>query len=402
MGRDIGENHIFSTPCRIRYGKPLYNGAMQLRSLFKRNTPPTVTVDQVQTALATVLDPEVNRDLISLNMIKDIAARDGIVSFTVMLREAGSPLQVPIERRARKVVGAIAGVTDVRIGFETSPRSILRDTTQLENLDIKHFVAVASGKGGVGKSMVAVNLAAGLAKLGHRVGILDGDIHGPNVPLMFGIPNEQPIAFGDKVYPPQAHGVTVMSMGLLVPVDVPVIWRGPMLHQAVRQLLRDVLWGQLDYLIIDLPPGTGDVQLTLLQSLPLNGAVLVTTPQDVALADVVKSAEMFKQLDVPIIGLVENMSFYELPDGTHDYVFGEGGGVRLAARMGTPLLAQVPLNGIVRSCGDGGTPVVVAQPNSAAGQALSLIAERVVKRVAEIPKPVVLPTFKADPTLKVF
>lgn len=375
---------------------------MQLRSLFKRNTPPTVTVDQVQAALATVLDPEVNRDLISLNMVKDIAARDGIVSFTVMLREAGSPLQVPIERRARKIVAAIAGVTDVRISFETSPRSILRETTQLENLEIKHFVAVASGKGGVGKSMVAVNLAAGLAKLGHRVGILDGDIHGPNVPLMFGIPNEQPIAFGDKVYPPQAHGVSVMSMGLLVPSDVPIIWRGPMLHQAVRQLLRDVLWGQLDYLIIDLPPGTGDVQLTLLQSLPLNGAVLVTTPQDVALSDVVKSAEMFKQLDVPIIGLVENMSFYQLPDGTHDYVFGEGGGVRLAARMGTPLLAQVPLNGMVRSCGDGGTPVVIAQPDSAAGQALSLIAERVVKRVAEIPKPVVLPTFKADPTLKVF
>ena len=191
-------------------------------------------------------------------------------------------------------------------------------------------------------------------------------------------------------------------MGLLVPSDVPVIWRGPMLHQAVRQLLRDVLWGQLDYLIIDLPPGTGDVQLTLLQSLPLNGAVLVTTPQDVALSDVIKSAEMFKQLDVPIIGLVENMSFYQLADGTRDYVFGEGGGVRLAARMGTPLLAQVPLNGVVRSCGDAGTPVVLAQPNSAAGQALSLIAERVVKRVAEIPKPVVLPTFKADPTLKVF
>ncbi|MBU6362433.1 MAG: ATP-binding protein, partial [Chloroflexi bacterium] len=355
---------------------------MQLRSLFKRNAPPHVTIDQVQAALATVLDPEVNRDLVSLNMVKDIAARDGVVSFTVMLREAGSPLQVPIERRARKVVAAIKGVTDVRISFETSPRSILRETTQLENLEIKHFVAVASGKGGVGKSMVAVNLAAGLAKLGHRVGILDGDIHGPNVPLMFGIPNEQPIAFGDKVYPPQAHGVSVMSMGLLVPSDVPVIWRGPMLHQAVRQLLRDVLWGQLDYLIIDLPPGTGDVQLTLLQSLPLNGAVLVTTPQDVALSDVIKSAEMFKQLDVPIIGLVENMSFYQLADGTRDYVFGEGGGVRLAARMGTPLLAQVPLNGVVRSCGDAGTPVVLAQPNSAAGQALSLIAERVVKRVA--------------------
>ncbi len=376
---------------------------MQLRNLFKKTPAQApLTVDDVQKALATVLEPEVNRDLISLGMVKDIAARDGVVSFSIMLREAGSPLQVPIERRARKVVGALAGVKDVRISFETSPRSVLRDTTQLENLDIKHFVVVASGKGGVGKSTVSVNLAAGLAQLGHRVGILDGDIHGPNVPMMLGVPNEQPLAFGDKVYPPQAHNLTVMSMGLLVPSDVPVIWRGPMLHQAVRQLLRDVLWGQLDYLIIDLPPGTGDVQLTLLQSLPLHGAVLVTTPQEVALADVVKSAEMFKQLDVPIIGLVENMSYYQLPDGSRDYVFGEGGGTKLATRMKIPLLAQVPLNGLVRSGGDAGVPVVIGQPDSPAGAALKSVAERVVKRVAEIPKPVVIPQFKADPTLKIF
>ncbi|MGH2522204.1 MAG: P-loop NTPase, partial [Anaerolineales bacterium] len=240
--------------------------------------PPLVTPDQVLAALSKVLEPEVNRDLVSLGMVHNVAARDGTVRFTIRLREAGSPLQVPIERRARRAVLAVPGVRDVNISFETGPRSQLRDTTRL-NLDAKHVIAVASGKGGVGKSTVAVNLAVALAQRGQRVGLLDGDIHGPNIPLMMGIPQEQPFAFGDQVFPPSAHGVTVMSMGLLVPPEAPVIWRGPMMHQALRQLLRDVMWGQLDTLVVDLPPGTGDVQLTLIQTLPLAGAVMVTTPQ---------------------------------------------------------------------------------------------------------------------------
>ncbi len=226
---------------------------------------------------------------------------------------------------------AIPGVKDVNITFETSPRSQLRDTSKL-NFGAK--AVVASGKGGVGKSTVAVNLAVALAQLGQRVGLLDGDIHGPNVPLMMGIADQRPFAFGEQILPPAAHGVTVMSMGLLVPAEAPVIWRGPMMHQAIRQLLRDVMWGELDYLIVDLPPGTGDVQLTLTQSLPLAGAVLVTTPQDVALADVIKGGEMFHQLDVPVLGLIENMSYYICPHcGQPDFIFGEGGGEQLSQNL---------------------------------------------------------------------
>ncbi|MGQ0605175.1 MAG: Mrp/NBP35 family ATP-binding protein, partial [Anaerolineales bacterium] len=333
-------------------------------------SPAPVTPDQILAALGKVLEPEVNRDLVSLGMVKNVAAQAGVVSFTLQLREAGSPLQVPLERRARKAVLSIPGVKDVRIHFETGPRSQLRDTSRL-NLDAKHIVAVASGKGGVGKTTVAVNLAVALAQMGNRVGLLDGDIHGPNVPLMMGIAGEQPFAFGDQIFPPQAHGVTVMSMGLLVPSEAPVIWRGPMLHQAIRQLLRDVMWGQLDYLIVDLPPGTGDVQLTLVQTLPLAGAVLVTTPQDVAAADVLKGGEMFRQLDVPVLGLIENMSYYVCAHcGEREYIFGEGAGERLSEKLNAFLLAKIPLDSVVRAGSDSGLPAVLAAPDSLSGQAL--------------------------------
>ncbi len=353
---------------------------MSLNNLLSFLKPaPLVTPDQVLAALSAVLEPEVNRDLVSLGMIHKLAARDHKISFTVRLREAGSPLQVPIERRARKAVLAIPGVREVDICFETGPHSQLRDTSRL-NLEARAIIAVASSKGGVGKTTVAVNLAVALAQQGWRVGLLDGDIHGPNVPLMLGIADEQPFAFGDQIFPPVAHGVTVMSMGLLVPPDAPVIWRGPMLHQAIRQLLRDVLWGQLDFLIVDLPPGTGDVQLTLAQSLPLAGAVLVTTPQEVALADVIKGGGMFRQLAVPILGLIENMSYYVCPHcGQGEAIFGAGGGERLAQKLAATLLAKVPLDPAVRAGGDEGLPVVLAAPHSPAAQALCAAAETIAQ-----------------------
>ena len=366
---------------------------------LKRSDP--VTPDQVMLALSKVLEPEVNRDLVSLGMVKNVAARNGVVSFTVRLREAGSPLQVPIERRARHAVLAIPGVKDVNITFETGPRSQLRDTSKL-NFGAKAVVAVASGKGGVGKSTVAVNLAVALAQMGQRVGLLDGDIHGPNVPLMMGIADQRPFAFGEQILPPAAHGVTVMSMGLLVPAEAPVIWRGPMMHQAIRQLLRDVMWGELDYLIVDLPPGTGDVQLTLTQSLPLAGAVLVTTPQDVALADVIKGGEMFHQLDVPVLGLIENMSYYICPHcGQPDFIFGEGGGEQLSQRLNTTLLAKVPLDSTIRMCGDSGMPVVLAAPDSRAGQAFSQAAEAVNTKVKALPPREIPYMYIPDPDLKI-
>jgi ATP-binding protein involved in chromosome partitioning len=341
-----------------------------------KQTPP-VTPDQILTALGQVLEPEVNRDIVSLGMIKNVACQGGTVSFTIRLREAGSPLQVPLERMARRAVLAIPGVKGVEITFESSPKSQLRDTSRL-NLDAKQVIAVASGKGGVGKSTVAVNLAVALAQMGRRVGLLDGDIHGPNVPLMLGITDEQPFAFGEQIFPPSAFGLKVMSMGLLVPAEAPIIWRGPMLHQAIRQLLRDVMWGSLDVLVVDLPPGTGDVQLTLTQSLPLSGAVMVTTPQDVAVADVIKGAEMFRQLDIKVLGFVENMSYYVCPHCSQkEYIFGQGGGEHLSRQLGVSLLGQIPLDAAVRAGGDKGQPVIVSAPESPAAIALRQAAETI-------------------------
>lgn len=347
----------------------------------------SITPDQVLAALSKVLEPEVNRDIVSLGMVKNITCQGGTVNFIIRLREAGSPLQVPLERMARRAVLAISGVQRVDISFETSPRSQLRDTTRL-NLDAKHVVAVASGKGGVGKSTVAVNLAVALVQMGQRIGLLDGDIHGPNVPLMLGITDEQPFAFGEQIFPPSAYGLKVMSMGLLVPAEAPVIWRGPMMHQALRQLLRDVMWGSLDCLIIDLPPGTGDIQLTLIQSLPLSGAVMVTTPQDVALADVMKGAEMFRQLDVRVLGLIENMSYYICPHcGQAEAIFGRDGGERLSQKLNAPLLGRIPLDPAIRAGGDNGQPTVIATPESPAGQALRQAAESIASAIRDLPTP---------------
>lgn len=355
-------------------------------SFLKRSQP--VTPDQVLTALGKVLEPEVNRDLVSLSMIHNLTAHNGLVQFTIRLREAGSPLQVPIERRAKKAVMALPGVKAVHITFETTPRSDLRDTSRL-SLDAKFVVAVASGKGGVGKTTVAVNLAVALGQMGHRVGLLDGDIHGPNIPLMMGISDEKPFAFGERIFPPQVHGITAMSMGLLVPAEAPVIWRGPMMHQAIRQLLRDVMWGELDYLIVDLPPGTGDVQLTLTQTLPLAGAVMVTTPQNVAFTDVLKGGEMFRQLQVPLLGVIENMSYYICSHcGEAESIFGEGAGEQLSQKLNVPLLSRVPLDPAVRVGGDGGIPVVLAAPASPAAKAFYQATEVLIGRInSSLPRP---------------
>jgi ATP-binding protein involved in chromosome partitioning len=368
--------------------------------LFKQSSPP-ITPDQILAALGQVLEPEVNRDIVSLGMVKNVGCRDGTVSFVIQLREAGSPLQIPLERMARRAVLAIPGVKAVEINFESSPKSQLRDTTRL-NLDAKHIVAVASGKGGVGKSTVAVNLAAALAQAGQRVGLLDGDIHGPNVPLMLGITDEQPFAFGEQIFPPSAYGLKVMSMGLLIPAEAPVIWRGPMLHQAIRQLLRDVMWGVLDVLVVDLPPGTGDVQLTLTQSLSLSGVVMVTTPQDVAVADVVKGAEMFHQLDIKVLGFVENMSYYICPHcGQEEAIFGQNGGERLSQKLGVPLLGRIPLDPTVLRGGDSGQPVVLAAPDSPGAQALRQAAETIATTLRNLPSPhATSPGYKVYPELR--
>jgi len=263
---------------------------------------------------------------------------------------------------------------DANVPSDGRPRGLLE-------LPIRNAIAIASGKGGVGKSTVAVNVAVVLAKSGANVGLLDADIYGPNVPTMMGV-NRLPAAQEGKLVPAEAYGVKLMSIGFLVKPDQPLIWRGPMLHSAIRQFLTDVIWGELDYLVIDLPPGTGDAALSLTQSLPLSGGVIVTLPQLVSLEDARRSVEMFRQLDVPVFGVVENMSYLELPDGTRMDVFGSGGGQRLASESGVPFIGAIPLDPSVRQGGDAGKPITVAQPESAVAQALNQIAQDVAAKVS--------------------
>ncbi len=365
---------------------------------FKK-TPPVDTT-QVLTALARVVHPEQRRDIVQLKMVKDLVVNNGKVTFTILLDEVGAPIRAPIERQARASLAGIRGIREVNINWEvrTVPRPQLTD--KIENLQAKYTLAVASGKGGVGKSTVAVNLACALAKDGAKVGLLDADVHGPNIPLMMGI-HEQPFAFGEHIIPLIAHNVKLMSMGFLVPAEVPVIWRGPMLSQALRQFLMDVVWGDLDFLLVDLPPGTGDVQLSLVQSITLTGAILVTTPQEVALADVVKGLEMFRQLEVPIIGVIENMSYYICPDCGHRHnIFDHGGGQRIAQKLAVPFLGEIPIDENTRAGGDTGKPIVISKPDSPAAKAFTAIADTVRSHVAQISPPKPAPReFKSDPSL---
>ncbi len=246
---------------------------------------------------------------------------------------------------------------------------------------IRNAIAVASGKGGVGKTTVAVNLAAVLARSGARVGLLDADIYGPNVPVMMGL-TSMPAPQDGKMIPAEAYGVKVMSIGFLVPPGQPLIWRGPMLHSAIRQFIADVAWGELDYLVVDLPPGTGDAQLSLAQTLPLSGGLIVTLPQRVSLEDARRGLEMFRTMQVPVLGVVENMSYLELPDGTRMDIFGQGGGETLAREAGVPFIGAIPMDAAVRQAGDGGTPVVLGHPESAVARALVAMAEDVAAKVS--------------------
>jgi ATP-binding protein involved in chromosome partitioning len=339
-----------------------------------------ITQADVLNALGKVNEPELHKDLVTLNMIRDLKIEGDKVGFTIVLTTPACPLRSQIEREARQAVSAIPGVGTVDLKLDANVPSDGR-TRGLLQLPIRNAIAVASGKGGVGKSTVAVNIAVGLAQSGARVGLLDADIYGPNVPTMMGVqhlPNQRE----NKLIPAEAYGVKLMSIGFLVKPDQPLIWRGPMLHSAIRQFLTDVEWGELDYLIVDLPPGTGDASLSLAQSLPLSGAVIVTLPQQVSLDDARRSLEMFRQLDVHIFGVVENMSYLELPDGTKMDVFGSGGGERLARESGVPFIGAIPMDAAVREGGDNGKPVVVARPASVVALALQSITQDIAARVS--------------------
>lgn len=344
------------------------------------NKKNAVSEQAVMAALSKVQEPELHRDLVSLNMIRDLKIAGDKVSFTVVLTTPACPLKTKIEREAREAVASLPGVSAVEIKLDANVPNDGRSRGLLQ-LPIRNAIAVASGKGGVGKSTIAVNIAVVLAQSGARVGLLDADIYGPNVPTMMGV-SRLPAPVDNKLVPAEAYGVKMMSIGFLVKPDQPLIWRGPMLHSAIRQFLTDVSWGELDYLIVDLPPGTGDAALSLAQSLPLSGGIIVTLPQQVSLDDARRGLEMFRQLDVHIFGVVENMSFLELPDGTRMDVFGAGGGERLAQEAGVPFIGAIPMDPSVRAGGDAGTPVVVSNPDSPVAKALRHVAEDVAAKIS--------------------
>jgi len=339
-----------------------------------------ITKEVVLSALSHVQEPELHKDLVSLNMIKDIEIEGENVRFTVMLTTPACPLRSQIEREAREAVAALPGISSVEVKLDADVPSDGR-SRGLVTVPIRNAIAVGSGKGGVGKSTVAVNLAVVLAKTGARVGLLDADIYGPNIPTMMGV-DRLPSPRDEKLVPAEAYGVKLMSIGFLVKAEQPLIWRGPMLHSAIRQFLTDVDWGELDYLVVDLPPGTGDAALSLAQSLPLSGGVIVTLPQQVSLDDARRGMEMFRQLDVPIFGVIENMSYLELPDGTRMDVFGSGGGERLAEQAGVPFIGAIPMDPAVRAGGDEGQPVTITHPDSVVAKALEQVAKDVAAKIS--------------------
>lgn len=339
-----------------------------------------LTKESVLAALSRVQEPELNRDLVSLNMIRGLDISADKVSFTIMLTTPACPLRSQIEKEARQAVMGLPGVKSVDIKWESDVPNDGR-MRGLVNMPIRNAVAVGSGKGGVGKSTVAVNIAVALAQSGARVGLLDADIYGPNVPTMLGV-DRLPPPKGKKLVPAEAYGIKMISMGLLVKPGQPLIWRGPMLNSAIRQFLGEVEWGELDYLIVDLPPGTGDAALSLAQALPLSGAIIVTLPQLVSIEDASRGLQMFRTLEVPILGVIENMSYLELPDGTRMDIFGSGGGEQLAQATDTPFLGKIPIEPAVREGGDSGRPIVVIQPDSAAAKALCKIAENLAARIS--------------------
>jgi len=331
--------------------------------------------EAVMAALSTVIEPELNRDIVSLNMVRDLKIADGTAEFTIVLTTPACPLKdVFIERCQDALVGKVAGINGIRIHWDAQVPVDRRIHGRLD-VPMNCIVAIASGKGGVGKSTVATNLAVSLAEAGAAVGLIDADILNPNIPQMFGLGSGRPKVENDKMQPLEVYGVKLISTGFLTTPDKPMIMRGPMLHSAIRQFFTDVEWGRLDYMIVDLPPGTGDAPLSLAQSFPLTGSIIVTQPQDVAVADAIRAAAMFDQLNVPLLGVVANMS---------GEFFGSGGGEKFAEGRGLPFLGRIPMSANVREGGDFGRPVAIHHSGSTAGSAFRSVAEVVAARISVV------------------
>ena len=342
----------------------------------------TISREQVLGALSAVRDPDLHKDIVSLGFVKEVKIAGGDVDFTIELTTPACPVKDQMKAEAEALVRALPGVTAARATMTADVRARGGFGRQAVP-GIRNIIAVGAGKGGVGKSTTAVNLAVALQKKGARVGLMDADVYGPNTPQMLGITHGPEVVGEKTMAPPEAYGIKVISMGMLVPPDQPIIWRGPMLHGAVQQFMRDVAWGELDYLIVDLPPGTGDVSLSMAQSVPVAGAVVVTTPQGVSVSDVRKAVAMFRQLNIPVLGVVENMSYFvcgHCQERTE--IFGHGGGARMAEDLGIPMLGEVPIDTRVREGGDEGKPIVAAAPDSAAARAFIEVAGRVAAQVS--------------------
>lgn len=334
-------------------------------------------------SLKQIIDPDLKKDIVTLGFIHNLKIKDGDVAFTIMLTTPACPVKEQMETQAIEIVSRLEGVKSVSVRMDAEVPQGRGIANNVAIAGVKNIIAVSSGKGGVGKSTVAVNMAISLALNGAKVGIMDADVYGPNVPMMLGSGYTQPDVVDGKLKPIEAHGIKMISMAVLVPPDKPMILRGPMLHGVVRQFLSDVNWGELDYLIVDMPPGTGDVQLSLAQLVPVQGAVLVTTPQEVSLSDVRRAVKMFEQVNVPVLGIIENMSYFVAPDtGTKYEIFGRGGGEKLANEYGLNFLGQVPLGMEVREGGDAGVPVVVSAPDSPQAAAFRKTAEEVARQIS--------------------
>ena len=347
----------------------------------------------IRDALKPIIDRDRQKSIIELDMVRDIAIKsNGVVSFTLLLSDPNSPKRDPLIQECKDAIRAIATVTDVWVKVIANSPAIVTPTAPTNALKgiegVKYVLAISSGKGGVGKTSVAVNVAVALADMGAKVGILDADIYGPNVPVMLGMESAQVKVIkaengADVVEPAFNYGVKMISMAFLIDKDQPVVWRGPMLNGVIRQFLYQANWGELDYLIVDMPPGTGDAQLTLTQSVPLAGAVIVTTPQTVSLLDSRKGLKMFQNMGIPVLGIVENMSYFippDMPDKQYD-IFGSGGGKKTSDELGIDLLGCVPLEISLREGGDRGVPIVLGHPESASAKALKEIAKAIAAKV---------------------
>jgi ATP-binding protein involved in chromosome partitioning len=343
----------------------------------------TVSEAAVLEALKAVRDPDLNRDIVSLKFIKNLRIDGGRVAFSIELTTPACPVKDQMRDQARAIVMQLPGVSAVDIEMTAQVRSSLApDAGKASVPGVKNIIAVGAGKGGVGKTTVAVNLAIALSQCGSRVAMIDGDIYGPNVPIMLGI-QTQLTTDGQKILPAVQYGIQIVSMAFLTQDDAPVIWRGPMLHGVIQQFFREVRWENIDYLIVDMPPGTGDVALSLSQTVPVSGSVVVTTPQTVSIADTRRAVRMYQKLNVPTLGLVENMSHFVCPSCSHESdIFGKGGGETLAQELHVPFLGRIPIYEPIRVGGDTGVPIAIGEPNSSAARAFRSAAERLAAQLS--------------------